>query len=310
MIDHGFEPDFPPEAERQLAAIQPRPDDAACAISPRCCGLPSITTIRATSTRSNGPSAPAAASACWWASPTWIRWWRKGTPIDAHAARETTTVYTGVRTFPMLPERLSTDLTSLNEGQERAAVVIEMMVAADGSVGANVHLPGPRAQPRATHLQRRGRVARRHRPGAAESRGVARSSPRSSSCRTRPPASCARRATGWARSPSTALEAQPVIADGKVQDITRARRQPGGAPDRRFHDRGQRGDGADAARRRRLFDPPRGESAGALAAHRGAGGAIRRHAAAGARSRRRSTPFCCGAKRPTRCTMPTSRFPC
>ena len=61
----------------------------------------------------------------------------KGTPIDDYAATETTTVYAGVRTFPMLPERLSTDQTSLNEGADRVAVVIEMTVAADGSVGAN-----------------------------------------------------------------------------------------------------------------------------------------------------------------------------
>jgi len=61
----------------------------------------------------------------------------KGTPLDAHAARETTTVYAGVRTFPMLPERLSTDLTSLSEGQDRAAVVIEMSVAADGSIASS-----------------------------------------------------------------------------------------------------------------------------------------------------------------------------
>ena len=56
----------------------------------------------------------------------------KDTPIDRHAAREATTVYAAVRTFPMLPERLSTDLTSLNEDQDRAAVVMEFMVAADG----------------------------------------------------------------------------------------------------------------------------------------------------------------------------------
>jgi VacB/RNase II family 3'-5' exoribonuclease len=64
----------------------------------------------------------------------------KGTPVDDYAARETTTVYAGVHTFPMLPERLSTDLTSLSEGEDRAAVVIEFTVAADGSIsGENVY---------------------------------------------------------------------------------------------------------------------------------------------------------------------------
>ena len=57
-----------------------------------------------------------------------------GSPADQHAASETTSVYTGVRTFPMLPEALSTDLTSLNEGVDRLAIVIDMLVAADGSV--------------------------------------------------------------------------------------------------------------------------------------------------------------------------------
>ncbi len=61
----------------------------------------------------------------------------KGTPVDLHAATETTTVYAGIRTFPMLPERLSTDQTSLNEGADRVAVVVEMTVSADGSIGAN-----------------------------------------------------------------------------------------------------------------------------------------------------------------------------
>jgi VacB/RNase II family 3'-5' exoribonuclease len=61
----------------------------------------------------------------------------KGTPVDQHAAKETTTVYTGIRTFPMLPEQLSTDQTSLNEQQNRVAVVVELTVTADGSIGAN-----------------------------------------------------------------------------------------------------------------------------------------------------------------------------
>ncbi len=59
-----------------------------------------------------------------------------GSPIDQHAASETTTVYTSVRTFPMLPEVLSTDLTSLAENADRLAIVIEMVVTADGSVAS------------------------------------------------------------------------------------------------------------------------------------------------------------------------------
>jgi exoribonuclease-2 len=57
-------------------------------------------------------------------------------PIDKHAAYETTSVYTGVETFPMLPEELSTDLTSLNENVDRVAVVVQMVVAGDGSISS------------------------------------------------------------------------------------------------------------------------------------------------------------------------------
>ena len=59
---------------------------------------------------------------------------RPGGAVDGHAAANTTSVYTAAGIFPMLPEVLSTDLTSLHEGQERLAVVVDMLVAADGTV--------------------------------------------------------------------------------------------------------------------------------------------------------------------------------
>jgi VacB/RNase II family 3'-5' exoribonuclease len=64
----------------------------------------------------------------------------KSSPIDQHAARETTTVYTGIRNFPMLPEELSTGSSSLLENQDRLGVVIEFVVDSAGSVkSSNVY---------------------------------------------------------------------------------------------------------------------------------------------------------------------------
>jgi exoribonuclease II len=62
---------------------------------------------------------------------------RPGGAVDGHAAINTTSVYTAAGVFPMLPEALSTDLTSLHEGQERLAVVVDMQVEADGTVSAS-----------------------------------------------------------------------------------------------------------------------------------------------------------------------------
>jgi VacB/RNase II family 3'-5' exoribonuclease len=62
---------------------------------------------------------------------------KQRSPIDGHARTNTTSVYTAAETFPMLPEKLSTDLTSLGEGQERLAIVVEMAVAPDGNVTAS-----------------------------------------------------------------------------------------------------------------------------------------------------------------------------
>ncbi len=135
MIERGFLPDFPPEVERQLAAIHPEPDRS----------LRDMTSLLWSSI-DNDDSRDL--DQIEWAerTPSGIRVLvaiadvdsavSKGTPIDIHASHETTTVYAGVRNFPMLPERLSTDLTSLSESGDRAAVVIDMLVAADGSIAS------------------------------------------------------------------------------------------------------------------------------------------------------------------------------
>jgi exoribonuclease-2 len=59
---------------------------------------------------------------------------KKGSAIDDHARQNTTSVYTAAGIFPMLPEKLSTDLTSLGPGEDRPAIVIEMVIGEDGSL--------------------------------------------------------------------------------------------------------------------------------------------------------------------------------
>ncbi len=59
---------------------------------------------------------------------------KNGSAIDEHARHNTTSVYTAGSIFPMLPEKLSTDLTSLNLNEDRLAIVVEMVTGADGSI--------------------------------------------------------------------------------------------------------------------------------------------------------------------------------
>jgi len=136
MIDHGFEPDFPAAAEAQLAAIKAAPDRS----------LRDMTGLLWSSI-DNDESRDL--DQIEWAErvPGGIRVIvgvadvdsavAKATPIDVHAAKEATTVYAGIATFPMLPLKLSTDLTSLSEGQDRNASAIEMVVAADGTIASS-----------------------------------------------------------------------------------------------------------------------------------------------------------------------------
>ncbi len=58
-----------------------------------------------------------------------------GGALDGHAGHNTTSVYTAAQVFPMLPDEVSTGLTSLNQGAERSAVVVQMVASGDGSLG-------------------------------------------------------------------------------------------------------------------------------------------------------------------------------
>ena len=62
---------------------------------------------------------------------------KNGSAIDDHARHNTTSVYTAAMIFPMLPELLSTDLTSLNVNEDRLSIVVEMVISADGSLQAS-----------------------------------------------------------------------------------------------------------------------------------------------------------------------------
>ncbi|MEO6062718.1 MAG: RNB domain-containing ribonuclease [Thermoflexales bacterium] len=62
---------------------------------------------------------------------------KDGTALDEYAGHNTTSVYTAAQIFPMLPERLSTDLTSLNVNEDRLAIIVEMTIGADGALKAS-----------------------------------------------------------------------------------------------------------------------------------------------------------------------------
>lgn len=143
MIDRGLQPDFPPEAIQQLNAISGPSSERGPSIRDMrrllWCSIDNDTSrdldqLSVAENLSDGRFNVLVAIAD---VDTLVT---VGTPLDRHAWTNTTSVYTPAVIFPMLPERLSTDLTSLGEGVDRLALVIEMVVAADGSiVGSDVY---------------------------------------------------------------------------------------------------------------------------------------------------------------------------
>ena len=138
MLAHGLEPDFPPAAVRQLAGISAAPAAAADVRDLRAllwCSIDNddsrdLDQLSVAQPQADGAVQILIAIADVDATVT------AGTPLDAHASTNTTSVYTAAEIFSMLPERLSTDLTCLAAGQERLSLVIDMTVDAGGAVSA------------------------------------------------------------------------------------------------------------------------------------------------------------------------------
>ncbi|MCC7370891.1 MAG: RNB domain-containing ribonuclease [Chloroflexi bacterium] len=137
MLDHGLDPDLPPAVLEAVAAIPGPATDADPAIRdlralPWCSiddddseDLDQLTVARA---EDDGAVTVLVAIADVDALVP------AGSVVDRHAQVNTLTVYTPAIIFPMLPLRLSTDLTSLDPGQDRLAIVIEMGMGGDGEV--------------------------------------------------------------------------------------------------------------------------------------------------------------------------------
>jgi len=138
MIDKGLDPEFSPAVARQLAGMSAAPAD------------PTVRDLRALlwSSIDNDDSKDldqltvaedlgGGRARLLVAVADVDALVKQGTPIDQRAEHNTTSVYTPAVVFHMLPAQLSTDLTSLNEGVERLALVMDMTVDADGTVSAS-----------------------------------------------------------------------------------------------------------------------------------------------------------------------------
>ncbi|HET7704968.1 MAG TPA: RNB domain-containing ribonuclease [Thermoanaerobaculia bacterium] len=135
MIDRGLEPDFNAEIQREVKALR----------EPAYTADSSVRDLRKLPWCSIDNDDSRDLDQLTWAEPADDGSVRvlvavadvdilvpKGSAIDARAAHNTTSVYTAARIFPMLPEELSTDMTSLNEHEERFAMIAELTVLEDG----------------------------------------------------------------------------------------------------------------------------------------------------------------------------------
>ena len=159
MIEHGFEPDFPEGTDTELHAITAHPE------LPSLSSTAGIQDLRSLLWSSIDNDTSRDLDQIEWAEQLPDGRIRvligvadvdarvvEGSVIDSHAQSETTSVYTGVKVFPMLPTELSEGITSLNENEDRVALVIEFAVDAGGCSLRWQGLSRAGAQPCATGL--------------------------------------------------------------------------------------------------------------------------------------------------------------
>lgn len=139
MLAHGFNPDFEAAVPQQLATIRANPPSTAPATGVR--DLRSLLWSSIDNDTSKdldqievAERLPDGSVKVMIGIADVDAFVGKGSPIDQHAARETTTVYTGVCNFSMLPDELSTGASSLLPDVDRPAIVIEFVVDASGAI--------------------------------------------------------------------------------------------------------------------------------------------------------------------------------
>jgi VacB/RNase II family 3'-5' exoribonuclease len=142
MVAQGFEPDFPPETRQQVADIsahppQLTPSDKVRDLRDLLWSSIDNDTSKDLDQIEVAERLPNGGVKVMVGIADVDAFVAKDSPIDRHAAQETTTVYTGIINFAMLPEELSTGASSLLENVDRPGVVIEFVVDAGGSISSS-----------------------------------------------------------------------------------------------------------------------------------------------------------------------------
>src|ERR1700693_1844884 len=133
MVDRGLEPDFPRDALAELDRLRgPAPVEGVKDMRDRPWISIDNDDSRDLDQLSVAQKLQDGAVSVWVAVADVDALVAKSSALDRHAHENTTSVYTAAEIFPMLPEKLSTNWTSLNENEDRVAMVVEMVFEGGG----------------------------------------------------------------------------------------------------------------------------------------------------------------------------------